>query len=542
PDIPAKNITITQENSSLRGIQDAINKSDAGIRASVINDGNGYRLVLTSRIAGTENSIRIKVNDDDRQNEDVSGLSALSYTPEGTQERVDAEGRTVLDTTGINLEEIIEPQDALINIDGIEITNSGNEISSAIDGLILNLKPGSEGSSVRLNVEINKNGIADGVKNFVDKYNAMINTAETLTGYDAETKTAGPLSGDSSIRGIISQTRRTMGDNFSQVNTTYDSLSSIGIDTQYDGTLKLDTVKFQDAVENNFQQVVQLFAVSGSATDPAVRYLEAGESTPTGAYELNVTHMASQGAYQSKNLPRLPIVISDQENIFKLNVDGVNSGEIILQPDNYTDMNLLAAELQNKVNADDNFQKNNISIEAYISNGKLFLVSNRFGSASYVEVTQADQGLRRELGLKVEKGVHGEDIAGTFNGEPGTGTGHVLTGKRIADGLQVEVREGDTGERGLVFFSHGIGARLHDLSSGFLSSEGLIGLRTDGYSNRIEDINKDREKLAHKLEVSEQRYLKQFTNLDATLGKMRSTGDYLSNQLASLPGAAKPRR
>ena len=541
PDNPANNITITKENSSLRGIQDSINKSGAGIRASVINDGNGFRLILSSRIAGIENSIRIKVSDEDGQDSDLSGLSALSYLPEGSKESINTEGVAVIESTGINLEEIVSPQDAKVNIDGLEIINSGNEISSVVDGLTLNLQPGSEGSSVRLKVAVSKSGISESVTNFVTKYNDMLTTATSLTGYDSETKTAGPLSGDSSIRGIVSQTRRTLGDNFSLVNPTYDSLSSIGIVTQPDGTLNLDESKFKDAIDNNFQQVAQLFAITGSATDPAVRYMEAGKDTPTGAFDLNVTRIAKQGAYQTKPLAQLPVVVSEGSNRFKLNVDGINSNEIKLSPNSYTDINVLATELQNQINTDENFQKNNVSTEVQASNGRLFIVSNRFGSASYVEVVQADSGLNLELGLQVKKGIHGEDIAGTLNGAAATGSGHVLTGKGVGEGLQIEVLEGDTGDRGKVFFSHGIGARLHDLTNNFLSSDGLIGLRSEGYSNRIEDINKEREKLARKLEVSEQRYLKQFTSLDATLGKMRSTGDYLSSQLSSLPGAAKPR-
>ena len=89
-----------------------------------------------------------------------------------------------------------------------------------------------------------------------------------------------------------------------------------------------------------------------------------------------------------------------------------------------------------------------------------------------------------------------------------------------------------------MFFSYGIGARLYDLTERFLQQDGIINVRSEGYNDRINDIAKEREKLARKLEQSEQRYLKQFTNLDATLGKMRSTGDYLQRQLASLPGAA----
>ena len=45
PDKSAKSITISSGNSSLAGVRDAINQAKAGVTASIINDGSGYRLL-----------------------------------------------------------------------------------------------------------------------------------------------------------------------------------------------------------------------------------------------------------------------------------------------------------------------------------------------------------------------------------------------------------------------------------------------------------------------------------------------------------------
>jgi len=533
PDMPAKTITITDENASLRGIQETINKSEAGIRASVINDGNGYRLVLSSLVAGNDNSIRIKVNDNDTTDQDMSGLSVFAYEPDNLQ------------AAGLNMSEVVATQDAELEVDGIFVSRSSNDIDDVIDGLTLGLKPGSEGSVNRLHIEMSTANVTEAVNNFISKYNEMIDVVDGLTSYDPETKTAGPLSGDASIRGVISQIRRTLGDNFSNVNSKYDSLSSIGINTQRDGKLVLDSAKLQAAIEDDLQQVVQLFSISGSSSDPAIRYLEAGDKTKTNAYDLVITRMASQGAWAGRPVMTgaggdiFPLSFEKGDNSFKLRVDGVNSQKITLTAKNYLNQNQLLQEFRNQINSDANFQSNDVSVEAYFSNGRLLLVSGRYGASSSVEVIQADRALKDNIGFQVKRGINGEDVAGTFNNVEGTGSGRTLSGKGAAEGLKIEVLDGNAGERGQVFFSHGVGARLYDLSGQFLKTDGIINVRSEGYTDRIRDLDKERGKLAQKLEASEQRYMKQFTALDATLGKMRSTGNFLSNQLDSLPGAAK---
>ena len=532
PDIPTKTITIAEGKGSLRGIAETINNAEAGVRASVINDGNGYRLILSSTLSGNDNQIRIKVNDNDRNDTDTEGLSVFSY--DKTQDNAAAANQAAVTS---NMEELIATQNAQLRIDGLLVTNAANEISDVIDGLTINLKPEAEGSSVRLNVAMSTDGISEAVNNFVTKYNEMIITVGALTGYDPETKTAGPLSGDASVRGVVSQIRRTLGNNFGEVNSVLDALSTVGIDSQRDGTLSIDNSKLQSAIENNFQQVVQLFSVAGSSSDPAVKYLQASEETQTNTYDLFIERMASQGAYRGRPLNFLPASIQGEENGFRIKVDGLESKDIVIPEKTYNDGNLLARDLQNLINSDANLQSNGAAVEVFFRGNRLLIVSKRYGSASSVELTQADNQLVQMLGLQIAKGINGEDVAGRFNGELALGSGQTLTGQRSAKGLQVEVFDGEAGERGKVFFSYGIGARLYDLSEQFLKQDGIINVRNEGYSDRINDIAKEREKLARKLEQSEQRYLKQFTNLDATLGKMRSTGDYLAQQLASLPGA-----
>ncbi len=78
-DKAAKTISIDSNNSSLAGVRDAINAADAGVAASIVNDGSGNRLVISSQDSGVANALKISVTDDDLADTDNAGLSRLVY-------------------------------------------------------------------------------------------------------------------------------------------------------------------------------------------------------------------------------------------------------------------------------------------------------------------------------------------------------------------------------------------------------------------------------------------------------------------------------
>ena len=64
PDKATKTITIAPGQSSLSGVQDAINAANVGVSANIINDGTGNRLVITSTDSGVSNALKITVSAD----------------------------------------------------------------------------------------------------------------------------------------------------------------------------------------------------------------------------------------------------------------------------------------------------------------------------------------------------------------------------------------------------------------------------------------------------------------------------------------------
>ncbi len=67
-----KTIAINSTNNTLAGVRDAVNNADFGVQASIIDDGSGFRLLLTSKDSGAANSLEVVATGD-------SGIRSLNY-------------------------------------------------------------------------------------------------------------------------------------------------------------------------------------------------------------------------------------------------------------------------------------------------------------------------------------------------------------------------------------------------------------------------------------------------------------------------------
>ena len=169
-DKAAKSISIAPANNTLAGIRDAINAANAGVTATVVNDGTaaGNRLVLTSSDSGASNSLKISVTDDDGTPLNTTGLSALAYDP------------TAAVGSGKNLEQKATALDALLDIDGIAVKQSTNTVKDAIDGVTLNLAQTNVGQKLTLVVGRDSKAVTDAVQAFVTSYNGASSTLKNV--------------------------------------------------------------------------------------------------------------------------------------------------------------------------------------------------------------------------------------------------------------------------------------------------------------------------------------------------------------------------
>ncbi|ART83369.1 flagellar hook-associated protein 2 [Oceanisphaera profunda] len=232
-------VAIEEGKSTLAEVAQAINSAEGnkGVKATVVNDDEGARLVLFSEKTGTDHQLEIDVRGD------ADGLSRL------------------LDTEG-NLTEVQAAQNAEITIDGAKVTSQSNEIKDAVNGVTLTVDKVNteEKPSTRLTIGYDKGAVESNVKSFVEAFNKVVSTVNKLTKYDAETKQAGPLNGDTSTRSLMSQLRRMLSEPVEGAQAPLQNLADLGVTTNKDGTIALDETRLKKQTSDNFEKVGALFA------------------------------------------------------------------------------------------------------------------------------------------------------------------------------------------------------------------------------------------------------------------------------------------
>jgi flagellar hook-associated protein 2 len=517
-DITVVDIEIGADKSSLQGIRDAVNAADAGVTATILNDGSGDRLVFSSE-SGAKSSMKITVTDGDGTNTNsTSGLSQLAFNP------------TVASGSGRNMTETLAAKDALVLVDGISITRPTNSVTGVLPGVTLDLNEMAPGSPTTLLISENKESIKTSVESFVNSYNKLKSILKDATKFDTQKKKGAVLIGDSAIRSINSQMQHVLGGVIEGVSGQVRALADIGITAAKDGTLQLDSAKLGSALSTNIDGFAALFSTAGSSSDSLIDYVKAGADTKVGQYAVNISQIATQSVY-TNTVGTGPFTVDANNDTFKLKVDGLQSGLISLNHSSGLTGAALAQEMQSQINADSAIKQGGRSVSvAYDGTvGVMKITSNRFGSDSKIDVTQIESN-SSGIGLTIKSGTAGVDVAGTIGGFAATGVGTKLTGTADAIGLQINVLGGLIGERGTVGYSKGVAQQLNSLINDFLSTDGVLTQRIGDFNQRLDAIGESRTKLNERLTSMESMLRAQFLAMDSMVGKMKATGDFLTSQ------------
>jgi flagellar hook-associated protein 2 len=523
-DKTSKSITIDSTNNSLSGIRDAINEADAGVSASILNDGGGYRLVLSSSDSGAANSLRVLVSGDSAgTNVDALGLSQLAYDPTKTA------------GTGKNLEQKVEAQNAELTIDGIAISKSTNSISDAITGVTLNLLKKTEAATpTTVTVSRDPTNVKTAIEGFVKAYNDLAATMKDLGGYDFKTQAGGLLLGDTTLRSMQSQARSILTQRLEYADGGVSSLSDIGVSFQRDGTLSINSSKLGGVLDDPTKNVAGLFAIMGVPSDSLVSYGTSTSYTQPGRYGVNITQIATNGtAMGASALGISTVITAGANNSLLLKLNGI-SATISLNAGTYT-QDELVAELQSKINSDSSYKSLGYNVSVAHVAGVVTLTSTLYGSSSSVLVTG---GNAASTLFGSTTSVTGVNVEGEIGGVAGTGSGQILTGASDASGLQLLIEGGNTGARGTVGFSRGVAWQLDQAVTSMLGTEGTLASRTEGIDSSIKDIDSRRAVLNKRMVDIEKRYRAQFNALDQLVASMQQTSTYLTQQLANLPGTS----
>lgn len=271
PDKQSVTINVAPGQDSLSAIRDAINNSGSGVQANIVKDSSGYRLTLSSPETGQSLAMRISVIDNDGTNNNSTGLSALAFDP----------------TIGNNsLIQTTVAKDSQVSINGLLLTQSSNQLKNAIEGVTIDLKKAQPGTLVDLTIANNDSQLTNAVNEFIKQYNDTMTTIYSLTSYNAETKKGGTLQADSGVRTLKLNLSKILGEPVAKSGSTVLTLADIGIKTNKQGLLEMDSDKFNTAVTNNYDAIAALFAKTATATDTNIRIKSVGNGVKTGLYNL----------------------------------------------------------------------------------------------------------------------------------------------------------------------------------------------------------------------------------------------------------------
>ncbi|MDB6106806.1 MAG: flagellar hook-associated protein 2 FliD [Gammaproteobacteria bacterium] len=233
-------VTIDSTKNTVAGIAAAINSAagNPGITATTITGTDGAHLVLSSSLTGASNTIQVSETDGG------TAFSSLTYWS----------------GNATNYTQNSQAKDASFSISGIPYTSPSNTVTSALAGVTLSLTgTTSAGANATLSVASDTTTIATNVSAFVSAYNTMQKSLASLGSYDASSGTAGAMLGDPLLQGLQSQIRQTLNSVVTTGSSAYNTLASVGITTNNDGTLSLNSAKLSAALATNTSAVSQLF-------------------------------------------------------------------------------------------------------------------------------------------------------------------------------------------------------------------------------------------------------------------------------------------
>ena len=229
---------------TLADLAQTINNSNAGVTASIINNGassDPYQLVLTSNNTGTNYAPSVT--------DDLTGGTALTFTT--TQSAANA----------------------TLNYEGISITNQSNTVKNVIPGVTLSLA--STGSTT-ITVGLDTNTIDNAVNSFISAYNKVIgdvssqNTVTSSGSGNTKSETLGPLGGNVSLNNLVNNLYSFIGSEAPGLSGNAGLASTYGITQSSSGSgkLQLNTTELNNMLTSDPQQVQQFFSslVNGSPT------------------------------------------------------------------------------------------------------------------------------------------------------------------------------------------------------------------------------------------------------------------------------------
>jgi flagellar hook-associated protein 2 len=297
----------TTATSTVSDLAAALNTAGGPAVGAAIDLGNGggARLLLTAANTGTAGTLT------------VSGSGDLSTLAGGMSVNRAA-------------------SDAVVQMGGLTITRSSNTITDMIPGATVQLlKADPAGTAVGAGTDVtatiarDPNGISSKAQALVNGLNGVFSRVSTLTSYDDDTKTGGPLFGDGRPTQLVQNLYTAMDTVIGSGKTQ--TLAQIGIQVQRDGTYTFDSTQLakQLAIDPTgvtsllsqaavSVQKVQQAATGADLASGWIKTAQDGAAANVKTIQTSIdgwtTRLATMQATYTKQFTALDVAVSSMKN------------------------------------------------------------------------------------------------------------------------------------------------------------------------------------------------------------------------------------
>lgn len=214
---------------------DAINNSDdnPGVSAALVKTDGTTTIMLTSDSTGAQSKFSVS----------VTGNTSFS------------------DQITASENNVTEAQDAEIhlgNAGGPAITSSTNTFDDVIPGVTMTFSevsdPDDPNDVTTFTIAEDSSGSQAKVQTFVDAYNTLIDTIDSLTSYGDDNTAAGVFAGDAGMNSLANQM-----DDIAHASYGGVSIVDYGITLDSDGHLQIDSTQFSEEMEENPDGLTSIF-------------------------------------------------------------------------------------------------------------------------------------------------------------------------------------------------------------------------------------------------------------------------------------------
>lgn len=160
--------------------------------------------------------------------------------------------------------DVSSAQDAIIHLGsatGPEITNSSNTFDDVIPGVTMTFTEVSDSDSdlTTFNISEDSSASQEKVQTFVDAYNTLIDTVDSLTTHGDDSTSAGVFAGDAGLNSLANQL-----DDIAHANYNGVSIVDYGITLDSHGHLQIDSDQFNDEMAKNPDGLTSIFVGDNS--------------------------------------------------------------------------------------------------------------------------------------------------------------------------------------------------------------------------------------------------------------------------------------